>query len=62
MSTEKKENRHGSDKGVAQMEGIDQTQDKYVVILGSAPSEMHLLTQTLSEALEESLSLLKRKK
>lgn len=33
------------------MEGIDQIQDKYVVILGSAPSEMHLLNPTLPEAL-----------
>lgn len=33
------------------MEGIDQMQDKYVVILGSAPSEMHLLNPTLPEVL-----------
>lgn len=34
------------------MEGIDQTQDKYVVILGWAPSEMHLFNPTLPKALK----------
>lgn len=43
------------------MEGIDQTQDKYVVILGSAPSEMHLLNPTLPEALRAD-SFKKKKK
>lgn len=44
------------------MEGIDQTQDKYVVILGSAPSEMRLLNPTLPEALRADSFKKKKKK